>query len=139
MQPRSIILLLKLMTKAIKNIILKSFLVLMAALVLNQSIDEIEFQPLLMSSNIEYFNDLNSAVEYIAEIVLGHKDMFPEFQKNGQHKQSSTCKHVNPKAFNLIEALVVPEKYIENFKFAYPLDEKYTFLFSREIIQPPNA
>ena len=139
MQPPSLILSLKLMTKAFKNIILKGFLILMAALVLNQSIDEIEFQPLVMSGNIEYFNDLNSAVEYIAEIVLDHKDTFPEFQKNGQHKQSSSYKHFNPKAFNFQEALVVPEKYIENFKFAYPLDEKYSFLFSHEIIQPPNA
>jgi len=127
------------MARAIKNIILKCFLVLMAALVLNQSIDEIEFQPLVMSGNIEYFNDLNSAVEYVAEIMLGHKDTFPEFQKNGQHKQSSSFKHFNPKAFNLFEALVVPTKYLESFKFAFPLDEKYTFLFSREIIQPPNA
>jgi len=111
----------------------------MAALVLNQSIDEIEFQPLVMSGNIEYFNDLNSAVEYISEIVLGHKDMFPEFQKNGQHKQSSSFKHATPKAINFYVTLTIPEQYIESFKFAYPLDEKYTFLFSREIIQPPNA
>lgn len=111
----------------------------MAALVLNQSIDEIEFRPLVITNNIGNFNDLNSAVEYISEIILGHKDLFPEYQKDGQHKQSSHCKHFNPKAFNFHEPLEVPIQYIEKKTFAYPLDENYTFLFSREIIQPPNA
>ena len=111
----------------------------MAALVLNQSIDEIEFRPLLITNNIGNFNDLNSAVEYISEIILGHKDLFPEYQKDGQHKQSSVCKHANPKAFNFYEPLAIVTQYTDKKKFAYPLDEKYTFLFSREIIQPPNA
>ena len=111
----------------------------MAVLVINQSIDEIEFQPLIVNGNIENFNDLNSAVEYISEIVLGHKDLFPEYQKNSNHKQSSTYKHVYPKSFNHYEALVIPFQQNVEMNFTYPLDEKYSFLFSKEIIQPPSC
>jgi hypothetical protein len=127
------------MIQAIVNIFSKCFLILMAALVINQSIDEIEFQPLVINGNIENFNDLNSAVEYISEIVLGHKDIFPEYQKNGSHKQSSSYKHIYTKTFNVYEAFVVPFQQNVEMNFSFPLDEKYTFLFSKEIIQPPSC
>jgi len=127
------------MIQAIVNIFSKCFLILMAALVINQSIDEIEFQPLVINGNIENFNDLNSAVEYISEIVLGHKDLFPEYQKNSNHKQSSSYKHIYPKTFNVYEAFVVPFQQNVEMNFSFPLDEKYTFLFSKEIIQPPSC
>ncbi len=123
----------------IKNKFLKLFLILMSALVLNQCIDEIEFQPLISYNAIGNFNDLNSAVEYISEIVLGHKDVFPEFTKDGRHKQSSCFKHIASKIFDRQYILPPPPQAIIITSFAFPLDEKYTFLFSREIIQPPNA
>ena len=110
----------------------------MAALVLNQSIDEIEFQPISMSGNIGNFNDLNSVVEYISEIVLGHKDTFPEFQKDGSHKQSVSYKHIYPKTFNLADEIIEPFQPNAQMDFSFPLDEKYSFLFSKEIIQPPS-
>jgi len=109
----------------------------MTALILNQSIDEIDFQPFSITNNIGYFNDLNSAVEYVSEIILGHKDLFPEFKKEGRHKQSSSFKLVNNKIFepNYVSFVALQFKIITIFSF--PLDEKYSFLFSKEIIQPP--
>ena len=108
----------------------------MAALVLNQSIDEIEFQP-FVNNSIGNFNDLNSAVEFVSEIILGKKDLFPEFKKEGASKQSSLSKHITCKIFEPTYALAAPPTFIINRTFSYPLDEKYTFLFSKEIIQPP--
>ncbi len=109
----------------------------MSALVLNQCVDEIEFQPLIACNEIGNFNDLNSAVEYISEVVFGHKDLFPEFTKGGRSKQSSCFKHITSKIFERQFLLIPPPEEIIISSFTYPLDEKYTFLFSREIIQPP--
>ena len=125
------------MIKKIGNILCKTFLVLMAALVLNQSIDEIEFQP-FENNSIGNFNDLNSAVEYDSEIILGNKDVFPEFKKEATSKHSSISKHiVSSKMFEPIFSLVAPTHFITIRTFSFPLDEKYSFLFSKEIIQPP--
>lgn len=124
------------MVRKVRNIFCKTFLVLMAALVLNQSIDEIEFQP-LATNNIGNFNDLNSAVEFVSEIILGQKDLFPEFKKEGGSKQSSLSKHIDNKIFEPVYVLFTPAPIKPLQTFAYPLDEKYTFLFSKEIIQPP--
>lgn len=123
----------------IRNTFHKLFLILISVLVLNQCIDEIEFQPLLTYNEIGNFNELNSAVEYVSEIVLGHKDIFPEFSKDVRHKQSSSFKHLVTKIFNRSYHLLPPQETITTTSFAFPLDENYTFLFSREIIQPPNA
>ena len=109
----------------------------MSALVLNQCVDEIEFQPLIACNEIGNFNDLNSAVEYISEVVFGHKDLFPEFNKDGRHKQSSCFKHITSKIFDRQYQLILPVEEIVISSFAFPLDEKYTFLFSKEMIQPP--
>lgn len=109
----------------------------MAALVLNQSIDEIAFQP-FENNTIGNFNDLNSAVEYVSEIILGNKDLFPEFKKEGASKHSSLSKHITcSKIFEPTYITIAPPQFIIVRIFSHPLDEKYTFLFSKEIIQPP--
>ena len=127
------------MIKAIVNILSKCFLILVAILVINESIDEIEFQPIVMSGNIGYFNDLNSAVEYISEIILGHKDLFPEYQQTGHKTKASSYKHINPKTIACHEAIVMTFQSILSSNFSFPLDEIYTFLFSNENIQPPSC
>ena len=96
----------------VRNRFLNFFLVLMATLVLNECIDEIDFQPLTISNEIGNFNDLNSAVEYISEVVLGHKDLFQEFTKDGRHKQSSCFKHVSSKIFDRQFQLIPPQQII---------------------------
>jgi hypothetical protein len=113
-------------------------MVLLSLLILNKSIDEIEFQPNYVCSTEAQFNDFNSAVEYVAEIVLNHKNQFPDDTKNAHKKHAAAFKHINPK---FIQQLYV-QQYFPKFKlkrsFAFPLDEKYTFLFSKDIIQPPS-
>ena len=122
-----------------KNRFLKLFLILMSALILNQCIDEIDFQPLLSYNQIGNFNDLNSAVEYISEIVLGHKDVFPEFTKDGRHKQSSCFKHITVKNFTPFALNHTQDIFYIKAIFSIPPSDKYHYLFYKEINQPPNA
>lgn len=109
----------------------------MALQILNQSIDAIDFQPAFTSNNIGNFNDLNSVAEYVSEIMLGHKDAFPEYQKTPTSKSFHTFKHINMKIFE--PRMFVPElqQYQDITSFAYPLDEHYSFQFSKEINPPP--
>ncbi len=111
----------------------------MAVQILNQSFDAIDFQPICATNTIGDFNDINSATEYISEIVLGNKDAFPEFQQtqSGSHKSSQTFKHFNIKLFQPTVLTVAPVTYATVLSFAYPLDETYSFLFSKDITPPP--
>jgi hypothetical protein len=127
------------MKRAIKNIILKSFIALMALQILNMSVDAIEFHPLITSAanDIGDFNDINSATEFISEILLGHKDAFPEFDKKADSKQSQCFKHIDMKKFPPGAAFIDPRCFEEISGFSSPLDEQYFFLFLKEINPPP--
>ena len=72
----------------------------MAFLILNQSIDTIDFTPIRTASGLGDFNDINSGTEYLSEIVFGIKDLFPEFQKKSTSKQSQSAKHISIKIRN---------------------------------------
>lgn|GEM_PF-682293 len=125
---------------AFKNIALKCFLAFMALQILNISVDTIEFHPLVTratSNNIGDFNDINSGAEYISEILLGHKDAFPEFEKKPGSKQSQLLKMLNLKIYHPDTTIQVPQNFADVVSFAYPLDETYSFLFSKEINPPP--
>lgn len=127
------------MKETLKNIILKSFLLIIAFQILNQSIDAIDFQPICTANSIADFNDINSATEYISEIVLGNKDAFPEYQtQSSSHRKAvQSLKHVNIKLFQPQTPCCIPHQFIEVVTFAYPLDERYSFLFSKDITPPP--
>ena len=127
------------MLKGIKNIILKLFLLLIAFQILNQSIDAIDFQPIYTANSIGNFNDMNSATEYISEIVFDIKDAFPEFQTvdTTHRKASQSIKHVNNKLFQAQTFCYIQGYFITDVSFAYPLDERYSFLFSKDINPPP--
>jgi hypothetical protein len=109
----------------------------MALQVLNQSIDAVEFQPLLAANYIGNFNDLNSGAEYISEILLGCKNLFPEYDRKTGSKQSQSHKHVTVKMFQPVAYKVETATFIVHTSFAYPLDEHYYFQFSKEINPPP--
>ena len=127
------------MNFALKNITLKCFVFFMALQILNQSIDAIDFQPICAANSIADFNDINSATEYISEIVLGNKDAFPEYQtqSSSHHKAAQSFKHVNIKLFQPQPHCYIPNQFIDIVTFAYPLDERYSFLFSKDITPPP--
>ncbi len=109
----------------------------MAFQILNQSIDAIDFQPIYASNNIGNFNDINSVTEYVSEIILGNTNAFPEFQKAPTSKSSHSFKHISLKIYEPRIFTFEPQEYQAIISFAYPLDETYSFLFSKDITPPP--
>ncbi len=125
------------MNVALKQLLIHFLLIIMACQILNLSIANVDFLPIQSANSLGDFNNINSAVEYITEIVLGHKDAFPEFEAKGgsQHKSSLSLKHI--KLFQPVVVAISPLTYATILSFEYPLDEKYSFLFSKDITPPP--
>ena len=125
---------------AIKNISIKLFLLLMAFQVINLSVDSVDFDPIDSPNTSAFnFNYYNSLVEYISESVMGHTNAFPEYQNDSNQSKSQLAgKHISIKLFQ-IETLI-PIPVVDNKKIIhYPnADKDYTFLYSKEINQPPS-
>jgi hypothetical protein len=126
------------MRRIAKNITLKCFLLLMALQVLNLGIDAIDFQPLpSATAGIEDFNYINSMAEYVSEIVLGHKDAFPEFQKESSSSQSQFTKHFSITLYQLYTDMVIIKTFDNNHTHNTRLIDSYNYLFFKEINPPP--
>ncbi|WP_078832870.1 hypothetical protein [Sediminibacterium ginsengisoli] len=109
----------------------------MALQILNLSTDAINFQPMGTSSaTVVEYNDLNTLVEYFAEVVLGKKNAFPE---NLQHeeKQSQVQKHITIKLFNQSTLVDNSVQYTVSARYSTPVDDNKTVRFAREITPPP--
>ncbi|MES2003366.1 MAG: hypothetical protein V4450_02505 [Bacteroidota bacterium] len=107
----------------------------MAIQLLNLSIDSIDFKP-MASTDLSEFNDLNTITEYLAEVVLGHSNIFPEAPQKEQ-KQAQLQKHLDVKLYVVFIGYteMKPTPLLKNFQF--PLDEQYSHLFFKEINPPP--
>lgn len=113
-----------------------AFLWLLAFLLLNLSVDSIDFKP-MFTANLSEFNDLNSITEYISEVVLGHSNAFPESAKKTNTK-SQSIKHVDLKIHEYQGELQTPDnRYISLLCYGFHLDDTYSYLFSKEINPPP--
>lgn len=122
---------------SIKNIALQCFLLLMALQILNLGIDAVDFQPLQSTASLGDFNYMNSLTEYVSEIVLGHKDIFPEFQKESPSSKSQCIKHFSIKLCELTiftPLLTVPAN---NIVYNSLINEKDTYRYIKEINHPP--
>ncbi len=115
------------------------FLLLLALQILNLSFDSIEFQPIGSNNTIVSFNDLNTAIEYVSEVVLKHDNAFPEYsnagkssQKNYPVQKQGTVKlyFFNPSIRLNPQSLLVSANFILT-------NEKYTSSFFAEINPPP--
>lgn len=105
---------------------------------LNLSIFTHDFQPLHIKQKpvIGEFNEINSVVEYFAEIVLEHNNAFPEFKKEG-NKDLQPSKHI---AIKLIIAKDLPSLKQETASvnnYSIRKKDHYNFLFYKEINPPP--
>ena len=125
------------MNTGLKNIATKIFIALMAIQIINLSIDAVEFQPIATTVTIGDFNYLNSMTEYVTEIVMGMKDVFPEFQKESSSTKSQIVKHISIKLFENNSTPTEPVFSIRNNTFIVPLKESYKYLYFREINPPP--
>lgn len=124
------------MKKSILHITNRLFLLLIAFQLLNLSIDGINFQP-IQTTNLTEFNDLNSLTEYVGEIVLGHKNLFPEMANPDHHKQNQAQKHIAIKLYNPSSDDICLQTTARNGNFQIPTDDNDTFFLSRDINPPP--
>ena len=107
----------------------------MAIQVLNLSSNSIDFQP-IQATNLSEFNELNTVTEYFAEVVLGHKNAFPE-SKEKKQKQSSIQKNGSVKLYNPSSAVCITPRTVTQSVFCMPADDNDTRSMSREINPPP--
>ena len=104
--------------------------------ILNLSIYAHEFVQSRAQHSIGNLNEINSVVEYIAEIVLDNTNALPEFQKAG-HKDLQFHKHLSTKLLAIIERQELKILVTPAHIFSYPLNDDYSFLFCKEINPPP--
>ena len=64
---------------------------------------------------------------------------FKTKKKGGKitHKAAHSLRHVNLKLFQPPTIFFIPNTFVTVVSFAYPLDETYTFFFSKDIYPPP--
>ncbi len=111
------------------------FLFLLALQILNLSTNSIDFQP-FHTSNLYEFNDLNTIVEYVTEIVLKHENAFPESGQQATPKPQVE-KHVSFKLFVPDAITILQEKDEPVIRHITPISDSYRYLFFKEINPPP--
>jgi len=121
----------------IKNIITKFLIILISIQILNLSVDSIDFQPISDNIVIGDFNYLNSFTEYVSEILLGHKDSFPEYQNESTSSKAQFVKHLSLKLYQSTSSLAINKYFEEASAFIVQLKEPYSFIFCKEINPPP--
>lgn len=121
----------------IRTYILRFVLLIVAVQILNLSVygrDIVETAP---SNSIGELNQIDSMIEYVAEIILDHKNAFPE---NGTHNhQSHTSHQMKHASFSMISFRKNTEikRFCKTVNIHIPSKEDYKYLFAREINPPP--
>lgn len=112
---------------------------MVALQILNLSIFMQDFTPVSTHRHtIGEFNEINSLVEYVAEVVLEQKNALPEsHEENTSKKDLELHKHIPFKLITFDELATVAQAPVFKPSFHYPLNDSRTFLYSREINPPP--
>lgn len=112
------------------------FAFIVAIQILNLSIDAQAFTFLQTKQTVGYSNEINSFVEYFAEIVFEHRDAMPEYQKSS-HDNLQLHKNFIIKQITVEERKNFQYPFIENKPMLSQLQTGYTYLYYKEIIPPP--
>jgi len=126
--------------KTVRTYLLRFVLLIVAVQILNLSVYARDFVPPAQNNAIGETNQIDSLIEYVAEVVLDYKNAFPE---NGAHNHQShtshQLKHGNI-SFNLLIGVRKSseiKRYSAFTNVHIPSKEDYKYLFEREIIPPP--
>src|SRR5690242_14428862 len=114
----------------------KFFLSIVAVQIFNLSIYA-QFDSVQSSHTIGDFNSIDSIAEYVAEIILHHTDAFPEFEKQGTHKDQHQHKNFSIQLFNDLQKTVTSQNYLPLKSSINSISENYDYLFFKEINPPP--
>ena len=123
----------------IRTYLIKLLLLLVAIQVLNLSVYGREcYDDSLEMVAIGEINQMDSMTEYITEVLLDYKNVFPE---NGHHGRRSgmphQVKHIVIKMVNLKRKQLEQPFYFTSTKVKIPTKVDYKCLFAREITPPP--
>jgi hypothetical protein len=112
-------------------------LLIVALQILNLSVYGRDCQQDLKKNTIGELNEIDSLAEYVAEIILDHKNAFPENGPNSH--QSHTTHLMKHPGFNIITFRKNTEikRYCVISPITIPTKEEYKYLFARKIIPPP--
>lgn len=111
--------------------IIRLITLVVALQLLNLSIYAQDFRP-LPTSTVSETNITETIVEYVVEVVLGHKNAIPE-----QSQRRTFHKKVAFKAISLFNRIGVPDLTIKYRIRNTPLLNNYDFLYLQEINPPP--
>ncbi len=126
------------MRTTLKHIITQLLIALIAIQIINLSIDSVDFEPIPSSIvSLGDFNYLNSLTEYVAESILGHKDAFPEFQKESTSSKCQMSKHLSLKLSEIASFKMSVNFSRLSICYIVPLEEKYHYSYFNEINPPP--
>ena len=112
---------------------------IVALQILNLSIFMQDFDPIDTHRNtIGEFNEINSIVEFVAEVVLDNTNALPEYhQQNMGHNMMLQHKHAPVKMVTFDDLQPARVFYTPSREYIHPLNEAYDFLYFREINPPP--
>ena len=117
---------------------IKVLLLVMAIQVLNLSVYGRDCEESLQQNSIGEYNQMDSLVEYVAEILLDYKNVFPE---NGSHNRRSSMphqlKHVTIKMVSLKKRMFEEPCHIAAATAEMLSKEEYKYLYICDITPPP--
>ena len=113
-------------------------LLVIAMQILNLSVYGMDSNDDLKDNTIGEYNQMDSLVEYVTEIILDYKNAFPE---NGAHNHHSglshQMKHITIKMISFKKKNAPQVSYCSTHSVIIPSKEEYKNMFSREVIPPP--
>jgi hypothetical protein len=103
--------------------------------ILNVSVYPVICQSSLEEHPMIPLNEMDSIVEYVSEIVLGHKDTFPEYSHK-HHKDLQVHKHGSISLYSEEFCNYIPAIFKPNSQECLSPD-KYSYQYYKEINPPP--
>jgi len=122
--------------KAFRLHIARIITLIVALQIINLGLFAQDFQPLADSSISPELNIINSADEYVAEVILHYKDAIPENNKHPQ-KDIQVHKHIQYKLITIPKPQTLSATQLVFHYKPTAIAESYNYFFSKDIIPPP--
>jgi len=122
--------------KAFRLHIARIITLIVALQIINFGLFAQDFQSLADSSISPELNIINSVDEYVAEVVLHHKDAVPENNKHPQ-KDLQVHKHIQYKLITIAKPQTLSATQLVFHNKPTSLVEGYKYLFCKDIYPPP--
>lgn len=110
--------------------------IIVALQILNMGLFAQDFQQLSTSSVCPEINIINTVDEFVAEIILDHKDAVPETNDHSK-KDLQLHKHVTNKLINFSVALSNSTSGFFTDSKSFIFSDDYNYQFSEDINPPP--